>query len=229
MPVPPKMLSSVFSRLSSATSSTVAPSDLTAYFSSMAVPATRQLKLQERTISSLTNLRYDNATSRASTAVALRDIQAELGRLVPTLTLRRGPGGLAEIGAAQATAIQQLSVAIGELADGLTAEPNARVARLERARALTLQSEAESRQSAELASAVTNRVAAAAGAVIPVVGPIIAAILASIAAILILIGTLVGKSKEEDAAAQKGGASAAAAGRARHGTGTEARGIRWPP
>jgi hypothetical protein len=221
MPLPPQKLSSALSSLSRATLSSATPSDLTAYFSSMSVPAARQLKLQERTVSSLTNLRYDDATSRASTAVALRDIQAELRRLGPTLTSIRAPGGLAQVGAAQAKAIQQLSVAIGELADGLTAEPSARVARLENAHALALRSEAESLKSAAHAIAAASGVGAAALAFIPVVGPVIAAILAAIAAVIVLIGTIIAKSKEDEAAAQKG--------RARHSTGTESRGIRWPP
>jgi hypothetical protein len=221
MPLPPKTLSSGSSVSSATSNKTVAPSDPTAYFRSMSLPATSQLKLQERVVSSLTNLRYDDATSRASTAVALRNIQAELGRLGPTLTSIRASDGLAQVGAAQAKAIQQLSLAIGELAEGLTAEPSARVARAERARALALQSEAESRQSAALSSAATNGVAAAAAAFIPVIGPLIAAILASIAAVIGLIGAIVAKSKEEEAAARKE--------RVQPGTGTRSHGIRWPP
>ena len=230
MSMPPEKLSSVFpslssaaSILSSATSTNVARSDRAAYFSSMSAPTTRQLQLQERTVSILASLRYDNATSRASTAVALKSIQAELGRLGPTLTLTsmRAPGALAQVGAMQATAIRRLSVAIGEFADGLTAEASARVALLERARALALQAEAESRKSAALASAVQNGVGAAAIASIPFVGPLIGAALAAAAAVIALMGNIVAKSKEDEAAAQEQ--------RARQGTRTRSHGTGWPP
>jgi hypothetical protein len=198
----------------------VAPSDLTAYFRSMSLPATTQLRLQERTVSSLKTLRYDDASSRASTASALRGIQTELSRLAPTVTSIRAPAGLAQVGASQAKAVQQLSVAIGVLADGLTADPSVRTARLEQARSLAQQAEAEMRSSSALASAAATGVAAAAVATIPVVGPTIAAALASIAAVIALIGTI---------AAQSQGGQAAPTGRVTEVTATKSRGVRWPP
>jgi hypothetical protein len=198
----------------------VASTDVTAYFRSMSLPATTQLRLHERTVASLKTLRYGDAASRASTAAALRGIQTELSRLAPTVTSIRAPGGLAQVGASQAKAIQQFSAAIGALADGLTAEPSARAARLEQARALAQQAEAENIKASQLASATTIGVAAATAAAFPPIGVIIAAILAAVAAVIVAIGNIAAQSKE---------GAAAPTGRVQEVTATKSRGVRWPP
>jgi hypothetical protein len=144
-----------------------------------------------------------------------------LGGLGPTLTSFRAPATLAQVGAAQATAVQQLSIAIGEFADGLTADPGARAARLEHARDLAQRGEAESVSAAAHAAAAASGVAAGTVAAVPVVGPIIAATIATVAAIIVLMGDIAATSKEEESAAKKG--------RAVHSAGTKSHGIRWPP
>jgi hypothetical protein len=173
--------------------------DLNAYFVSISPHVSNQLKLQERTVSILKGLHYDNETSRTSTAAALKTIQAELARLARTVIAVRTPARLALANAAHARAIQQLGSAAGELGDGLKGEPTARVQRIGRALELAREAERSARASTDSISAALGA-AATTAAGIPVIGSIIAAILAIIAAIIMVIASVLAKAKEQQAA-----------------------------
>ena len=173
--------------------------DLTAYFVSISPHATNQLKLQERTVSALKNLHYDNQSSRSSTAVTLKGIQAELTGLAQTVIAVRTPTRLAVASAAHGRTIQQLGSAAGELGNALIGDPTARVKRIEKALGLAREAERSARALTESVS-VALGAAAFTAAGIPVIGPIIAAILAVIAAIIVVIASILEKAKEQEAA-----------------------------
>ena len=173
--------------------------DLPAYFVSISPHATNQLKLQERTVSALKSLHYDNQSSRSSTAVSLKAIQAEFVRLAQTVIAVRTPARLAVASAAHGRAIQQLGSAAGELGNALIGEPAARAKRIERALGLAREAERSARALTESVS-VALGAAAFTAAGIPVIGPIIAAILAVIAAIIVVIASILEKAKEQEAA-----------------------------
>jgi hypothetical protein len=175
------------------------PPDITAYFQAVAPHATSELRLDERIVSALRNLRYEDAASRKSTAVALLGIQAQLGALAATVTSVRSPARLADAHAARLRAIKQMASAAGEVANALTGDAAARSKRIETARQDAVAAEASTRSGASSITAALG-VAAAAAATIPVVGQIIGAILMLIAAIIVLIAQVLSKSKEEDAA-----------------------------
>jgi hypothetical protein len=177
----------------------VVTADLNAYFVSLSPHATNQLKLQERTVSTLKGLHYDNESSRIATAVTLRTIQAEFARLAQAVIAARAPARLALASAAHARAIRQLASAAGELGDALKGEPTARVQRIGRALGLAREAERSARASTESISAALGA-AATTAASIPVIGSIIAAILLLIAAIIMVIAAVLAKAKEQEAA-----------------------------
>jgi hypothetical protein len=173
--------------------------DLTAYLETISPHATNQLKLQERMVSALKGLHYDNPSSRSAAAVTLKAIQAELERLAQIVIAVRTPTRLAVASAAHGRAIEQLGSAASELGNALIGDPTARVKRIERALGLAREAERSARALTESDSAALGA-AAYAAASIPVIGPIIAAILALIAAIIFVIASILEKAKEEDAA-----------------------------
>jgi hypothetical protein len=173
--------------------------DLTAHLQSLAPHATAQLRLQERMASALKGLRLDDAASRTTTALALTAINAELGHLAMSLTARRPPGQFAAAAAAHLKAIQQLRAAADEMAGSLKGDSVARVKRLEAARARARDAETSMRGAANAISAGIGA-AAAVLAGIPIVGPIFAAILLLIAAVIVLIGQIIAKALEDQAA-----------------------------
>ncbi len=191
--------------------------DMTAYFETISPHATNQLKLQERMVSALKGLHYDNQSSRSSAAVTLKAIQAELTRLAQTVIGVRTPTRLAVASAAHGRAIQQMGSAAGELGNALIGEPTARVKRIERALGLAREAERSARALTESVSAALGA-AALAAAGIPVIGPIIAAVLAVVAAIIVLIGAIIAKGKEQEAAEKE-----------RESGGTTLRRRPWPP
>ena len=191
--------------------------DLTAYFETISPHATNQLKLQERMVSALKGLHYENQSSRSSAAVTLKAIQAELAGLAQTVIAMRTPTRLAVASAAHGRAIQQLGSAAGELGNALIGEPTSRVKRIERALGLAREAERSARASTESVSAALG---AAAGVVaaIPVIGPIIAAILAVVAAVIFVIASIIEKAKEQEAAEKE-----------RESGGTRPHRRPWPP
>jgi hypothetical protein len=175
------------------------PPEVATHLQSLATYLSSQLRLQERTVSSLQSLRYGDASSRFSTATALTEIQMEIVRLAPAVRAMGMPASLTRASAAFANAIDRLGAAVGEVSVGLTDAAIARASRLDRARALAVESEASTRTAAGGLSAALGA-AAAAAETIPVVGPIIAAVLAAVAAIIMLIGQILAKAKEDEAA-----------------------------
>ena len=173
---------------------TVRP-DLSAYFVSISPHLTNQLELQQRTVSTLKGLYYENRSSRTSTALNLHAIQAELARLAQRVIAVRTPGTLVAAGSAHVRTIQQLGSAAGELGEALSGEPAGRVQRIGRALTLALEAESSARTSTQSIRAALDPAAAD----IPIIGSIIAAILGAIAAIIVLIGTILSKAKEEEA------------------------------
>ena len=172
--------------------------DLTAHLQSLAPHTWTQLRLQERMGGALRALRYEDALSRASTAATLKLIQVEFAPLARTISAIQPPASLARANAAVSKAIEQMGAAAGELAAALDEGPKGRAARVERARAVAVESETSARTAANAITAALG-VAAAAIATIPIVGPIIAAVLAVIAAVIVLIGQILAKAKEDEA------------------------------
>ena len=175
------------------------PPDITAYFQAVAPHATNELMLYERIASTLRNLRYEDAASRKSTAVALLGIQAQIGSLATTVMSVRSPVRLADAHEARLRAIKQMAAATGAVANALTGDAAARTKRIETARQEAVAAEGSTRSGASSITAALGG-AAAAVATIPVVGQLIAAVLMLIAAIIVLIGQILSQSKEEDAA-----------------------------
>ena len=193
--------------------------DLTAHLQSLAPHATAQLRLQERMVSALKGLRLDEAPSRMSTALALTGIKTELGHLAMSLTARRVQGQLATANAAHLKALKDLGAAVDETVGSLKGDAAARAKRLEAARARASDAEASMRFAATAFSAAVGVVAAAAAS-IPIVGPIIGAILMVIAAIIMLIGQILTKALEDQAAQKE---------KEKSGSGEPKRASRWPP
>jgi hypothetical protein len=131
--------------------------------------------------------------------VSLRDIQAQLAPLATVVRSVRPPSRLATAHEARAKSIDEMSSAAGELAKALDGAAAGRSKRIEAARQRAEAAEISSRNGANSISAALG-VAAAVLATIPVVGQIIAAVLAAIAAIVILIGQILAKAKEQEAA-----------------------------
>jgi hypothetical protein len=180
------------------------PPDFTTYFQVVAPHATSELRLHEKIIATLRGLRYEEVASRKSTAVTLRGIQAQLVSLAMVVKSVRPPGRLAAAHDERTKAIHEMGSAAGELANALDGEAAAKTKRIEAARQRAEAAEVSSRNSANAISAGIG-VAAAAVATIPVVGQIIAALLAAIAAIVILIGQILAKAKEQEAAEKEKG------------------------
>ena len=188
--------------------------DATAYLNAVAPHAASHLRLHEQVVTTLKNLRYHDQASRASTASALRTIQAKLNGLAPTMMSVRAPGALAMAGSAQAKAVQHLSAAIGDVAAGLHDQSQAR-ARLESAHGRVYTAASDIQNTANALAVVTG-LAAAVVAATPVVGPNIAGVLAAVTAATELIEQVVAESRDE-----KGGAKEVGA-KERHSS-------HWPP
>ena len=179
---------------------TMVTPDIDRYLVSISPHATTQLALQQRTLSTLQGLRYDDEASRRSTAAVLETIQTELSQLAAALTAVRAPERLAASRAPHARSIEQLASASGELAEALTGESAMRLTRVERALGLARDAETLVRASTDsihLALGSTTDVPAAG---IPVIGLLIVAILAVIAAIIVVIAAILAKGKEQEAA-----------------------------
>ncbi len=183
-------------------SSTSMAPDLAVYFQAVTPHATNELRLYERIASTLKNLRYEDAASRTSTAVALSGIEAQLAPLATAVMSVRPPARLSVAHEAQVKAIQQMASATRELASAFRGDAAARRTRVEAAREQAAAAEGSTRSGASSITAALG-VAAAALATVPIVGQIIAAILAVVAAIIVLIGQILSKVKEDEAEAQK--------------------------